>query len=122
MTSYEQQARDLMERCGDEAAQGRTAADVCELANLLVEVERLQKELARYQTLVYLLRDEEPCRLDHRGACQEHDWLMFGIQCPHATARAVLPDNFDKVRPFPLHRWADECAAKKGEDDAKDHD
>ncbi len=44
MKTYEQQARDLMERCGDEEAQGRTAGDVCELANLLVEVERFRTQ------------------------------------------------------------------------------
>lgn len=42
MVSAEQRARDLLERCGVEDAQSFTAGDVVELANLLVEVDRLR--------------------------------------------------------------------------------
>jgi len=43
--SLEQQARDILERAGDEHAQQRTAGDVVEIANLLAENERLQSGL-----------------------------------------------------------------------------
>lgn len=39
--SVEQQARDLLERMGFEDAQGLTAGDVVELANLLSKANRL---------------------------------------------------------------------------------
>ena len=38
--SLEQQARDILERAGDEHAQKRTAGDVVEIANLLAEIKR----------------------------------------------------------------------------------
>ena len=40
----EQQARDLMEQCGWEDAQSRTAGDVVGVANLIAEAERLRAE------------------------------------------------------------------------------
>jgi hypothetical protein len=46
MTSYEQKARDMLERCGWKGAQRRTASDVVEVANLLVERDRLKKTQA----------------------------------------------------------------------------
>jgi len=44
--SLEQQARDILERAGDEHAQKRTAGDVVEISNLLAEIERLRAERA----------------------------------------------------------------------------
>ncbi len=39
MISFEQQARNILERCGWEDAQTCTACDVVELANLLQDIE-----------------------------------------------------------------------------------
>ena len=39
MKTLEQQARDILERCGWEDAQSCTAADVVELANLLQDLQ-----------------------------------------------------------------------------------
>lgn len=43
----EQQARDILERCGWERAQSLTAGDVCEVANLIAEIRRLQAIVAK---------------------------------------------------------------------------
>lgn len=40
--TMEQWARDIMEECGDELAQTRSAGDVVQLANLLNELEALR--------------------------------------------------------------------------------
>ncbi len=45
MKSYEQKARDMLERCGWYDAQQCTACDVVEVANLLVERDRLKQLL-----------------------------------------------------------------------------
>ncbi len=42
MSTLEQQARDILERCGWEEAQQCTAGDITELANLLAEVATLR--------------------------------------------------------------------------------
>ena len=44
MKSLEQQARDILERCGWDKAQSLTGADVCEVANLL-------QDLATYEVV-----------------------------------------------------------------------
>lgn len=44
--SAEQQARDLLERCGVEDAQSFTAGDVVELANLIAKSEEYRRQLA----------------------------------------------------------------------------
>jgi len=44
--SAEQQARDLLERCGVEDAQSFSAGDVVELANLIAETNRYRRQLA----------------------------------------------------------------------------
>jgi len=41
MESYEQKARDMLERCGWNDAQKCTATDVVEIANLIVSRDRL---------------------------------------------------------------------------------
>lgn len=44
--SAEQQARDLLERCGVEDAQSFTAGDVAELANLIADDKERRRQLA----------------------------------------------------------------------------
>lgn len=45
--SAEQEARDLLERCGVEDAQSFTAGDVVELANLIVELDDYRRARAK---------------------------------------------------------------------------
>jgi hypothetical protein len=35
------------------------------------------------------LGERDPCRLDHHGYCQEHDWFNEG-PCPHKRAKEFL--------------------------------
>lgn len=45
------------------------------------------------RSIVGDLVDAEPCRLDHDGGCQAHDW--FGeTECPHARAKRFLGLGF----------------------------
>ena len=49
---------------------------------------RLTDSQALTEAMVILrdLMDPEPCRLDHHGYCQEHNW-MDESPCPQARAR-----------------------------------
>ena len=49
--SAEQQARDLLERCGVDDAQSFTAGDVIELANLIAENSQLHSVIERIRHL-----------------------------------------------------------------------
>jgi hypothetical protein len=48
-TTPEQKARDMLERMGVENAQGFSAGEVVELANLIAEIERLRADAERYR-------------------------------------------------------------------------
>jgi len=39
--------------------------------------------------LLFQLTSGTPCRLDHHGYCQEHDWFE-AEECPEARALRVL--------------------------------
>ena len=75
--SLEQQARDILERAGDEHVQQRTAGDGVEIANLLAEIKRsavvanqqLMAEIERLREA--LLSVAEQCKCSCSG-----DWLV----------------------------------------------
>lgn len=75
-----------------EAVVGRSALEYRGLITSALMADEEQPAVAR-QTLVDLIRDwldPDPCRLDHHGYCQAHNWLCGGKPCPHARAREVL--------------------------------
>lgn len=83
----EQKARDLLERLGWEKAQSLTAADVIELANLLLEVVKLQHQVARADCVHTMIVGElETARREVerlRAKLQTvRDWIKFAANSP----------------------------------------
>lgn len=48
------------------------------------------KLIAKAPMMLEIIKDlyqEEPCRFDHHGYCQAHDWFATDPKCPHARIR-----------------------------------
>ena len=84
-------------------------------------VAELDGEISRLYSLVYLLWDESPCRLDHHGACQEHGHIGWdGSPCPHAVAAAILPADIEDRRPVDMRAWMKAAEAAGGKTSVSD--
>ena len=85
--SLEQQARDILERAGDEHAQQRTAGDVVEIANLLAEIERLRAERERLQSGLRGIRREFGYRSINNGTATLGGFINMLLRNDVAAAR-----------------------------------
>lgn len=59
-------------------------------------LQKVENQLNQYQELLkqcYLVLekmiDENDCRLDHHGYCQEHNWL-YDSECPNKIAKNIM--------------------------------
>jgi hypothetical protein len=61
------------------------------VAELVAEVKRLRTQLAEAATLLghFVDHEDEPCRFDHHGACQEHGGSSLR-RCDVAAGRELL--------------------------------
>jgi len=71
------------------------------------------REIQRLQALVYMLYDDEECRMtDLHGVpyCETHDHIYWnpGDMCPHAVAYAVLPASVALGPPCNFREWVKE--------------
>lgn len=64
------------------------------LANSLIknteeENQKLKELLKECKEVIYDLVDDEPCRLDHHGYCQNHSWMSSDL-CPNERGKSIL--------------------------------
>jgi hypothetical protein len=114
MSSYEQQARDLLEQmCGAfewNYPQRLTASDVVELANMLAELARLRQRVAELEAECDRLREDLATANDDYnrqfiGRSRAEDALKFAVGFLRAMAcKAVVNwgDLAGMVRPYPI--------------------
>ena len=51
--------------------------------------QQLKELLLECREVIHNLIDDEPCRYDHHGYCQEHNWLSDGV-CPHKQGKKLI--------------------------------
>lgn len=118
--TLEQQARDILERCGWDDAQQCTAGDVVELANLLADVERLKAEVEQLRAVITLakmliqpgengpqLEGHEHFREALLGAVRGMKWL-HPLEAKVERQREVLREcrQYIDASPVPSDLWA----------------
>ena len=55
-----------------------------------LEIRKLKELLRECREVIYNLIDDEPCRYDHHGYCQAHNWLSNDV-CPHKQGKELIP-------------------------------
>ena len=75
----EQKARDLLERMGVDDAQGMSAGDVVEIANLFATIERLKLRLIKARKYVAAAGNEAEARHDNPSSESYGEYSEFEI-------------------------------------------
>lgn len=81
---------------------------------------RSVEEIKRLQALVNLLTDSmnpDECRIVSHTYCVVHGCLVVETPCPHAVAKAILPDDIGEREPVDFNQWMEEKKTERENDD-----